>query len=34
MEGQSNRLERAEDRISEFEDVMVVKGKTKELLNY
>jgi hypothetical protein len=32
MEGQSSRLEQAEDRISELEDEMVIKGKTKELL--
>jgi ADP-dependent phosphofructokinase/glucokinase len=32
MEGQSNRIEQAEDRISELEDEMVIKGKTKELL--
>jgi hypothetical protein len=32
MEGQSGRIEQAEDRISELEDEMVIKGKTKELL--
>jgi hypothetical protein len=32
MEGQYSRIEQAEDRISEFEDEMVIKGKTKELL--
>jgi septal ring factor EnvC (AmiA/AmiB activator) len=32
MEGQSSRLEQADDRISELEDEMVVKGKTEELL--
>jgi chromosome segregation ATPase len=32
MEGQFSRLEQAEDRISELEDEMVIKGKTKELL--
>jgi hypothetical protein len=32
MEGQSSRLEQAEDRISELEDEMVIKGKTEELL--
>jgi chromosome segregation ATPase len=32
MEGQSSRLEQAEDRISELEDEMVITGKTKELL--
>jgi esterase/lipase len=31
-EGQSSRIEQAEDRISELEDEMVIKGKTKELL--
>jgi hypothetical protein len=31
-EGQSNRLEQTEDRISELEDEMVVKGKTKDIL--
>jgi hypothetical protein len=29
MEGQSSRLEQAEDRISERKDEMVIKGKTK-----
>jgi uncharacterized phage infection (PIP) family protein YhgE len=32
MEGQSSRLEQAEDRISELKDEMVIKGKTTELL--
>jgi septal ring factor EnvC (AmiA/AmiB activator) len=32
MEGQSNRLEEAEDRISELKDEMVIKEKTEELL--
>jgi hypothetical protein len=32
MEGQPSRLEQAEDRISELEDEMVIKGKIKELL--
>jgi chromosome segregation ATPase len=32
MEGHSSRLEQAEERISEFEDEMEIKGKTKELL--
>jgi hypothetical protein len=32
MEGQSRRLEPAEDRISEHEDEMVIKGKTEKLL--
>jgi hypothetical protein len=33
MEGQSNRLEQAEDWISEFEDEIVIKGKTQEILD-
>jgi hypothetical protein len=32
MEGHSSRLEKAEDRISELEDEMEIKGKTEELL--
>jgi chromosome segregation ATPase len=32
VEGQSSRLEQAEERISELEDEMEIKGKTKELL--
>jgi chromosome segregation ATPase len=32
MEGQSSRLEQAEDRISELKDEMVINGKTEELL--
>jgi hypothetical protein len=32
MEGQSSRLEQAEDKISELEEEMVIKGKTEELL--
>jgi predicted nuclease with TOPRIM domain len=32
MEGQSSRLEQTEVRISELENEMVIKGKTKELL--
>jgi chromosome segregation ATPase len=32
MEGHSSRLEKAEDRISELEDEMIIKRKTKELL--
>jgi septal ring factor EnvC (AmiA/AmiB activator) len=32
MEGHSSRLEQTEDRISELEDEMVIKGKTEELL--
>jgi DNA-binding protein H-NS len=31
-EGQSSRIEQREDRISELEDEMVIKGKTEELL--
>jgi hypothetical protein len=30
--GDSSRPEQAEDRISEFEDKMEIKGKTEELL--
>jgi hypothetical protein len=33
MEGHSSRLEQVEDRISELEDEMVIKGKTEELLD-
>jgi hypothetical protein len=32
MEGQSSRIEQTGDRISEFKDEMVIKGKTEELL--
>jgi DNA-binding protein H-NS len=32
MEGQSSRIEQTENRISELEDEMVIKGKTEELL--
>jgi chromosome segregation ATPase len=32
MEGYSSKLEQAEDRISELEDEMEIKGKTEELL--
>jgi chromosome segregation ATPase len=32
MEGQSSRIEQAEERIWELEDEMVIKGKIKELL--
>jgi hypothetical protein len=32
MEGHSSRLEQVQDRISELEDEMEIKGKTKELL--
>jgi hypothetical protein len=31
MEGHSSRLEQAEDRISEHENKMEIKGKTEEL---
>jgi TolA-binding protein len=32
VEGHSSRLDQAEDRISELEDKMEIKGKTEELL--
>jgi hypothetical protein len=32
MEGHSSRLDQMEDRISEVEDEMVIKGQTEELL--
>jgi chromosome segregation ATPase len=32
MEGHSSRLKQTEDRISELEVEMVIKGKTEELL--
>jgi chromosome segregation ATPase len=32
MEGQSSRIQQTEDRISELEDEMVIKGKTEKLL--
>jgi chromosome segregation ATPase len=32
MEGHSSRLEKAEDRISELDDKMEIKGKTEEIL--
>jgi polyribonucleotide nucleotidyltransferase len=32
MEGHPSRLEQAEDRISELEDPMEIKGKTEKLL--
>jgi hypothetical protein len=32
MEGQSSRIEQTEDRISELEGEMVIKGKTEDLL--
>jgi chromosome segregation ATPase len=32
MEGHFSRLEQVEDRISELEDKMEIKGKTEELL--
>jgi hypothetical protein len=33
MEGQSSRIEHTKDRISELKEEMVIKGKTKEILN-
>jgi chromosome segregation ATPase len=33
MEGHSSRTEQTEDRISELEDEMAIKGKTEELLD-
>jgi hypothetical protein len=32
MEGHSSRKEQTEDKVSECEDEMVIKGKTEELL--
>jgi chromosome segregation ATPase len=32
LEGHSRRLEQAEDRISELEDKIEIKGRTEELL--
>jgi hypothetical protein len=32
VEGHSTRLEQAEDRISEIDDKIKIKGKTEELL--
>jgi chromosome segregation ATPase len=32
MEGYSSRIEQTEDRMSELEDEMAIKGKTEELL--
>jgi septal ring factor EnvC (AmiA/AmiB activator) len=32
MEGHSSRIEQTEDRISELEDEMTIKGKTEQLL--
>jgi chromosome segregation ATPase len=32
MEGHSSRMEQTEDRISELEDEMTIKGKTEEQL--
>jgi hypothetical protein len=31
MEGHSSRIKQTEDRISELEDEMVIKGKSEEL---
>jgi hypothetical protein len=33
MEGQSSILEQAEDRISELEDEMVIKGKNQRIIS-
>jgi hypothetical protein len=33
MEGHSSRLEQAEDRISELEDEMELKGKTEKTIS-
>jgi hypothetical protein len=33
IEGCSCRMEQIEDRVSELEDEMAIKGKTEELLN-
>jgi hypothetical protein len=33
MEGQSTRIEQAEDRISKLKDEMKITGKTEDLLN-
>jgi Mg2+ and Co2+ transporter CorA len=32
MESQSSRIEQTEDKISELEDEIAIKGKTEELL--
>jgi hypothetical protein len=32
MEGHSSRIEQTEDKISELEDEMTIKGKIEELL--
>jgi hypothetical protein len=32
MKGHSSRLQQVEDKISELEDEMAIKGKTEELL--
>jgi chromosome segregation ATPase len=32
MEGHSSRLEKAENRISELKDEIIIKGKTEEIL--
>jgi hypothetical protein len=32
MEGHSSRIEQTEDRISEHEDEMAIKGKTEKIL--
>jgi hypothetical protein len=33
MEGQSRRIEQAEDRISELKDEMVIKGKNQRTIS-
>jgi hypothetical protein len=33
MEGQSSRIEQAEDRISELEEEMVIKGKNQRTIS-
>jgi F0F1-type ATP synthase membrane subunit b/b' len=33
MEGQSSRIEQTEDRISELEDEMVIKGKNQTTIS-
>jgi DNA-binding protein H-NS len=33
MEGQSSRIEHTEDRISELEDEMVIKGKNQRTIS-
>jgi hypothetical protein len=33
MEGQSSRIEQAEDRISELKDEMIIKGKNQRTIS-